>query len=1398
MKTNLNFQQFCHLFVVILLSKSLSAGSIFINDPSSHSLKIQIFNKEGELLSFNRTASTNVGNHSFTWTGENQNNSSFLLLSVSKRKVKGVVLGTENDFRFKGNLKDQKIFTESRSSRPCGGCRITPSAAKDPRPRDAAQKKHSWRSSDAGQIDLMVVFPTVVKNEIGGLQDTLLEINNAVAGANLCFRNSEVPIQIRLVHHHETDYVPTGSLDVDLERLTGKNDGYLDDVHTLRDQYGADIVTLLSTDSDMGGLANTLSYPSISFEESAFNVCVWDQIGAPVFTLAHEIGHNMGCLHNREDASGSLDDYDYKAFAFGKRWFLEGEGYRTIMAYNDASKSYNNSIPFFSNPSVSYLGVPTGNSGQEDNALALTISAPYVSNFKDSKVQGILPSVFSANVEEGNYSTFWVRLSTKPQSQIEVNLSLSNENDFLLGSTPKIIFDQNNWNLRQSVQVIALQDIDDSDETGILTFSSNGLSSIDTQIQIKDNSSESQTSEVYFSGVTENPFGYAVDGVSLHFSNGDFNITSDLNGTFLTTLSSGYSGTITPTKSGYSFLPQSITVSNLSSHSLGNAFVATRSPVVYVNHLASGKNDGTSWDNAFTNLSTALSLVDSFTEIWVARGKYLPGNVRSASFLLPTGVTVLGGFSGSEINSSDRDFFQNETILSGDIGVSDDSTDNSFHVVIPMNGSLLDGFIIEDGNATENFSDDRGKGAGIWAEDVDFEIRNCVLRNNWAFQGGGAVWLSDTNASFLDCNFSFNATGGTGSAGAVWAVDSNLTIQSSFLYANYASYWGGALRIDDGNLSLMGCTLSQNESKLSNGGGAWYQNGGTFSISNSSFSQNGSTLQGGAALIRSAGGFFYDSNFSGNYNSVSNGGGALFIENCSPKLFACRFLNNTTNANNHGGAIKLVTSNADIEKCVFQSNRSLQNSGGAIFIDESSSPILKDNEFRGNSAVSWGGAIYCKNNDLNVSGGLFLANWSEYGGGIATNGTSQLNFENLIILGNESNASNTARGGFLYLGTDAVTSKFINCIIAGNKSAYRQGVVSPKGDISFTNCTIFGNQATGLGSIALLFDGDSIVFENSIVWGNTDENSYEIYVNTGSASASYSLINPTNSPNLVIGEGVITADPLFVDADGVDDLVGTEDDNFLLSSGSPAIDVGSHLFTDYKGFDLEGRVRDANPDLGALKHYVNSSPSIILSSSELMVQENQSLIVDLNATDADGDELQFSIIGGEDQSLFSIGGTSGILSSKSTLDYEYPNDSNHDNRYLVKVQVSDGNETSEVDLTLIILNVDETAQSPEDSTLLVNGYSLNNGWRQASWFGLYYSEFFPWVFHPSMGWVYVIQEKEGSCWMWHSQLEWIWTDISLFPYFLINSIQSWGYTGDGEKSGEYYLFKLGEEGWLEF
>ena len=91
----------------------------------------------------------------------------------------------------------------------------------------------------------------------------------------------------------------------------------------------------------------------------------------------------MGCLHNREDAfdESQSSDSNYGSFAYGKRWQTDGEGFRTVMACDDSTESYGNSIPFFffSNPNVLYQGVATGNSGSENNALVLQLSSPYVS-----------------------------------------------------------------------------------------------------------------------------------------------------------------------------------------------------------------------------------------------------------------------------------------------------------------------------------------------------------------------------------------------------------------------------------------------------------------------------------------------------------------------------------------------------------------------------------------------------------------------------------------------------------------------------------------------------------------------------------------------------------------------------------------------------------------------------------------------------------------------------------------------------------------------------------------------------------------------------------------------------------------------------------------------------------
>ena len=125
-------------------------------------------------------------------------------------------------------------------------------------------------------------------------------------------------------------------------------------------------------------------------------------------------------------------------------------------------------------------------------------------------------------------------------------------------------------------------------------------------------------------------------------------------------------------------------------------------------------HDGTSWANAYADLAQALLSQQSFNEVWVAEGTYLPGTIKSASFILPPNVQVYGGFAGNETLRTQRNVVANPTILSGDIGTQGNSSDNSYHVVVPSQGSTLDGFTVKDGNASKNFgNDDRGIGGDL-------------------------------------------------------------------------------------------------------------------------------------------------------------------------------------------------------------------------------------------------------------------------------------------------------------------------------------------------------------------------------------------------------------------------------------------------------------------------------------------------------------------------------------------------------------------------------------------------------------------------------------------------------------------------------------------------------------
>ncbi|MDZ7795856.1 MAG: hypothetical protein U5N56_01920 [Candidatus Marinimicrobia bacterium] len=197
-------------------------------------------------------------------------------------------------------------------------------------------------------------------------------------------------------------------------------------------------------------------------------------------------------------------------------------------------------------------------------------------------------------------------------------------------------------------------------------------------------------------------------------------------------------------------------------------------------------------------MGEALDDAVSGQEIWVAEGTYYPGDQRTDSFNLKSGVKLYGGFKGGETMLGQRNVWSNPTILSGDIGVIGDNNDNSYHVLnatgnMTTVGTALDGFRIEDG-----YADNGDDGAGLVLQNgASPLITHCIFRNNISTGNGGAVALSgnDTEPVFEYCLFHDNEAV-SGAALNVPSIAGNvrtINIGNSTFAANTASGSGGAV-----------------------------------------------------------------------------------------------------------------------------------------------------------------------------------------------------------------------------------------------------------------------------------------------------------------------------------------------------------------------------------------------------------------------------------------------------------------------------------------------------------------------------------------------------------------------------------------------------------------------------
>lgn len=252
---------------------------------------------------------------------------------------------------------------------------------------------------DGSVFDVLALYTNGFAEAYPG-DELIAQISYLAGVANTSYANSEVALTARVVGLKEVDYTDDGMLKDALDDVTNGNDVF-SGVAALRNQLGADLVVLLSVfkeSNDACGQGWQMTSLSSSFEKWAFSVV---HVGRFSYdsgyryctdqTLAHEMGHNMGCGHAR----GDILDIGVFDYSYGYCFYP----YKSVMAYCTSAETR---VSYFSNPNVSYDGIATG-AEDANNALSINNVKLTVSQFRDSKCLGsitVSPDKLSLNKEE--------------------------------------------------------------------------------------------------------------------------------------------------------------------------------------------------------------------------------------------------------------------------------------------------------------------------------------------------------------------------------------------------------------------------------------------------------------------------------------------------------------------------------------------------------------------------------------------------------------------------------------------------------------------------------------------------------------------------------------------------------------------------------------------------------------------------------------------------------------------------------------------------------------------------------------------------------------------------------------------------------------------------------------
>lgn len=581
--------------------------------------------------------------------------------------------------------------------------------------------------------------------------------------------------------------------------------------------------------------------------------------------------------------------------------------------------------------------------------------------------------------------------------------------------------------------------------------------------------------------------------------------------------------------------------------------------LIFVDDDASGADDGSSWSDAYPNLQDALATATDDDVVAVAAGTYYPD--------IGDGIPV-------------------------------DDRETSFRITGAQNGlEVYGGYAGDEDISLSNLK----------LSDRDFETNETTL------SGDVDDTPNDMSGNSFHLFYLDGTTGGDIKSGT--RVDGfTVTLGNANGSSSENNAGGGGLFCDgagEGNEcspTLANMVFTDNQAEV---GGAIYNYGHDGEsgpkIINSEFSHNAS--EGG---FNDNGGAIY------NYYSSTVVKNTSFIENNAV----------------YGGAIyndgneEIISS---IKKSTFSGNTA-ENNGGAIYSEGSFGPIsltIVKSTFTENEASDTGGAILTDFCNLTVAETTFTGNEASDDGGAIYGSNDVLTVVGTTFYGNSADATDDGLGGAIYVSNDEST--IANAAFSGNSSSlYGGALFVSESNPTVVSVTFFGNTADeGGGAIyngGNFGEGSSPTITNSIFYDNSGAGNGDQIFNEGENSeptVSYSLVEGGcgNIPGTICGDGNLTGDPQFADADGPDDTPGTEDDDLRLegpgseNGPSPAIDAADNT---------------AVPD--TLYEDVTGEMSRFYDVEEVEDTGNGTApIVDMGAYESDGSRLPVELAGFEAQ-----------------------------------------------------------------------------------------------------------------------------------------------------------------------